>query len=476
MPLWSSIEAIKATGGTCTVSWNAEGISIDTRTVQPGDLFIALKDQRDGHEFVEEAFAKGAAAALVSYRPRNVSPDAPLLIVENVLEGLNALARTARSRTNAKIIGVTGSVGKTSTKDMLKTVLEFQGLTHASVESYNNHWGVPLSLARMPLDTEFGIFEIGMNHPGEIAPLSRIVQPHVSLITTVAPAHVEAFNGIEEIAVEKAAIFSGLVNNGVAILPADAGTIDILVQAALRQSCTIIGFGEKADAYRLVAVEAHTDVTVIQAQFRGTPAVLKLNAFGRHFAKNAMGVIAAVEALSADPGRAAVDLFQWRPLAGRGRCEVISFDFDKTTKDFVLIDDAYNANPASMAAALETLSNMVPSLNNSGKNKLRKVAILGDMHELGINEKSYHVSLAENLDLRSLDIVHCIGPRMRACYDTLPIDIRGEWAETAKEFKMILPSLIVVGDIVLVKGSLGSNVSTIVEMIRTLGQRKRREE
>ena len=213
MPLWSSIEAIKATGGTCTVSWNAEGISIDTRTVQPGDLFIALKDQRDGHEFVEEAFAKGAAAALVSYRPRNVSPDAPLLIVENVLEGLNALARTARSRTNAKIIGVTGSVGKTSTKDMLKTVLEFQGLTHASVESYNNHWGVPLSLARMPLDTEFGIFEIGMNHPGEIAPLSRMVQPHVSLITTVAPAHVESFNGIEEIAVEKAAIFSGLVNN-----------------------------------------------------------------------------------------------------------------------------------------------------------------------------------------------------------------------------------------------------------------------
>ena len=471
MPLWTSSEAIEATGGSCSVAWKAEGISIDTRTIMPGDLFIALKDRRDGHEFVAQAMAKGAAAALVSHVPKNVDKNAPLLIVKDVMEGLNALGRAARSRTNARVVAVTGSVGKTSTKEMLKTVLAFQGRTHASIASYNNHWGVPLTLASMPHDTEFGIFEIGMNHPGEIAPLSQIVQPHVGMITTIAPAHMEAFNGIDEIAAEKAEIFAGLDPFGVAILPADVDTVDILVKGALRKKATIVGFGTKADAYRLIALEAYQDVTVIQAQFRGAPAVLKLNAMGRHFAMNALGALAAVEALSGDPGRAAVDLFRWKPSAGRGRRELISLDPDKSFQEFELIDDAYNANPASMVAAFETLASMQPAVVGTASRKSRKIAILGDMLELGPNEIMYHTSLAKNSHLCSLDIVHCVGTRMRSCYDVLPVEIRGEWVKTAEEFKSKLQTMIMPGDMVLVKGSLGSNVSTIVDPIRKLGQR-----
>ena len=471
MPLWSSSEATEATGGLCSVTWSAEGISIDTRTINPGDLFIALTDRRDGHDFVAQALLKGAAAALVSYRPANVDENAPLLIVKDVMQGLNALGQAARSRTNARIIAVTGSVGKTSTKEMLKTVLEFQGRTHASIASYNNHWGVPLSLASMPRDTEFGIFEIGMNHPGEIAPLSRITRPHVGMITSIAPAHMEAFNGIDAIAVEKAEIFAGLNPNGVAVLPADVGTVDILVQGALRKNATILGFGKKADAYRLIALKPYKDVTVIQAQLRGAPVVLKINAVGHHFAMNALGVLAAVEALAGDPGRAAVDIFRWKPSAGRGRREGISLDPDKRLQEFELIDDAYNANPASMAAALQSLAYIVPSVSNTSNRTSRKIAILGDMLELGTDEIKYHISLAKNLHLRNLDVVHCVGLRMRACYDVLPVEIRGDWVETADEFKTKLHTMILAGDIVLVKGSLGSKVSTIVDLIRNLGQR-----
>ena len=233
MPLWTSSETMAATGGECRVPWDAQGVSIDTRTLEVGDLFVALSAERDGHDFVAQALANGAAAALVTHRPEGVGEDAPLLIVPDVLEGLIALGRAARARSEAKVIAVTGSVGKTSTKEMLKTVLQYQGRTHASVASYNNHWGVPLTLARMPAVTQFAIFEIGMNHPGEIAPLSFMVQPHVAMITTIAPAHMEAFEGIEGIAQEKSDIFAGLLPGGAAILPADVGTIDILVQAAL---------------------------------------------------------------------------------------------------------------------------------------------------------------------------------------------------------------------------------------------------
>jgi UDP-N-acetylmuramoyl-tripeptide--D-alanyl-D-alanine ligase len=360
-------------------------------------------------------------------------------------------------------------VGKTSTKEMLRRVLEFQGRTHASVASYNNHWGVPLTLARMPADTQFAIFEVGMNHPGEIAPLSEMVQPHVALITTVAPAHMEAFESLEGIAREKADILAGLTPGGAAILPADVSTIDILVQAALAKGATIVGFGEMAEAFRLTALEMHRDVTVIQASLRGVPAVFRLNTLGRHFAVNAMGVLAAVEALSGDPTRAAVDLFRWQPPAGRGRRETISLDPADTSAYFELIDDAYNANPASMAAALEVLAACDPQ-EQKGQ-RLRRIAILGDMLELGQEEAQCHAQLASNNYLLTVDVVHCVGPRMRACYDALPAAIRGRWVPEAQELASGLGELIAPGDRVLVKGSLGSKVSMIVDLIRKLGHR-----
>ena len=471
MLLWTASEAMAATGGQCRVPWDVQGISIDTRTLQPGDLFVALSAERDGHDFVTQALAKGAAAALVSHRPEGVSEEAPLLIVPDVLEGLIALGRAARTRSEAKVIAVTGSVGKTSTKEMLKTVLQYQGRTHASVASYNNHWGVPLTLARMPADTQFAIFEIGMNHPGEIAPLSRMVQPHVAMITTIALAHMEAFDGIEGIAHEKSDIMAGLLSGGAAILPADVSTIDILVQAALTREATIVGFGETADAYRLTALEMHRDVTVIQARLRGTPTALRLNAVGRHFAKNAMGVLAAVEALAGDPVRAAVDLFRWKPSAGRGLRETVVLDPADAQAYVELIDDAYNANPTSMAAALEVLAVAIPAQGNDQLGANRKIAILGDMLELGSDETSSHAALAQNPHLLGADVVHCVGPRMRTCFEAMPADIRGRWAETAADFSVGLGDLISAGDIVLVKGSLGSRVSMIVDLIRNLGQR-----
>ena len=337
--------------------------------------------------------------------------------------------------------------------------------------SYNNHWGVPLTLARMPIDTEFGIFEIGMNHPGEIAPLSQMVKPHVAMITTIAPAHMEAFASIDAIAHEKASVMTGLCSGGAAILPADVKSINILVQAALVQNATIVGFGEKAEAFRLVAMEIHRDVTVIQARIRGAPAALRLNTAGRHFAVNAMGALAAVEAMAGDPGRAAVDLFRWEPPAGRGRRETIVIDAALSNASFELIDDAYNANPSSMAAALEVLAAATPRTLDGVTSNVRRVAILGDMLELGSEEIELHSDIAFNPHLSMVDIVHCIGPRMKACHAKLPVDIRGSWTNTAEVFAADLASLIAVGDVVLVKGSMGSKLSLIVDLLRKLGHR-----
>jgi len=430
---------------------------------------VALTDQRDGHDFVADALENGATAALVSRIPEGVAPDAPLLVVPDVLQGLRDLAIAARARSFAKVVAVTGSVGKTGVKEMLRACFGAQGAVHAAEKSFNNHWGVPLTLARMPADTQFAIFEIGMNHPGEIAPLSEMVQPHVAMITTVAPAHLEAFESLEGIAREKADIVAGLMPGGAAILPADVPTIDILVQAALAKGATIVGFGETADAFRLTALEMHHDVTVIQARLRGAPAVLRLNTLGRHFAVNAMGVLAAVEALSGDPTRAAVDLFRWHPPAGRGRRETVSLDPADTNAYFELIDDAYNANPASMAAALEVLA--ASDRQEQTRQGPRRIAILGDMLELGQEEAQIHAQLADNNHLLTLDVVHCVGPRMRACYDALPAAIRGRWVQEAQELASGLGELIAPGDRVLVKGSLGSKVSLIVDLIRNLGHR-----
>ena len=468
--LWTSLDAAQATGGQVTKAWAASGVSIDTRTLQPGDLFVALKDVRDGHEFVAQALEKGAAAALVSRIPDGVAADAPLLIVPDVLQALEALGAFARARTTAKVVGVTGSVGKTSTKEMLRAILSGQGKTHAAEASYNNHWGVPLTLARMPEDADFAVIEIGMNHPGEIAPLARLARLDVAMITTVAPAHLEAFDSVEGIAHEKASIFDGLTSGGVAVFNADIATTPILQAKAGAVGARPVAFGatEGAD-YRLLSAQITDEATVCQASRRGEPMLYKVSSPGRHFALNALGALAVAEALGADPMIAAHDLGRWMPPAGRGQRERITLDIVEETF-FDLIDDAFNANPASMAAALDVLIAAKPVDGIGRVGGGRRIAVLGDMLELGPTEGTLHAAIAQHPGLAAIHVIHCVGPRMKALHAALPRQQRGEWVETAQELAPRVRSLIDAGDILLVKGSKGSKVSLVVDVLRKMGQ------
>ena len=470
MALWTSAEAEAATGGRATRPFAVTGVSIDTRTLQPGDLFVALKDARDGHDFVAQALAKGAGAALVSRSPEGVAPEAPLLVVPDVLEALAALGAAGRARTRAKVVGVTGSVGKTSTKEMLRVVLGGQGRVHAAEASYNKHWGVPLTLARMPADCDFAVIEIGMNHPGEIAPLARLARPDVALITTVAPAHLEAFDSVEGIAREKAAIFDGLQPGGAAIVPTDLDVSPVLMQSARDHAARIAGFGTRDGAdWRLASARICDTATVVQAVHGGQPLLYKVMTPGRHFAVNGLAVLAAAEALGLDLAVAAGDLGRWAPPAGRGAREHIVLDVVEETA-FDLIDDAFNANPASMAASLDVLIAAQPVDGVGAKAKGRRIAVLGDMLELGPTELDLHAAIARHPGLSAISVIHCVGPRMRALHAVLPRHQRGEWAETAAELLPRARSLIDPGDIILVKGSKGIKVSLLVDALRKLGQ------
>lgn len=465
--LWTSAEAAAATGGQAIGVWAVDGVSIDTRTIAPSDLFVALKAVRDGHEFVAQALENGAGAAMVSHVPEGVSPDAPLLIVKDVLTALEDMGRVARGHTNARVIAVTGSVGKTSTKEMLREVLQRQGRTHAAEASYNNHWGVPLTLARMPRDTEFAVIELGMNHPGEISPLSKMARPHVAMITTVVPAHMEAFDNIEGIAHEKAAILDGLEPGGYAILNADIGTADILQDAAKVAGAKVILFGTAADAYHLGRVTLGDDATVVQADVRGAAIVFKISTAGRHFAMNGLGVLAAIDALGADAGIAAVDLAHWAPPSGRGTRETIVLDDAIEGAELSLIDDAYNANPTSLGAALEVLAAAKPM--GVRPNAGQRIAILGDMLELGDDEVAQHAAIAELAFFDEVAQVHCVGPLMRHLWEALDAQTRGQYYETADEICAEIHRLIGPGDVVLVKGSKGIRVSLVVDAIRKMG-------
>ncbi|MBU3001132.1 UDP-N-acetylmuramoyl-tripeptide--D-alanyl-D-alanine ligase [Roseovarius nubinhibens] len=471
--LWTAREAAEATGGTAQGDWQVSGVSIDTRTLAEGDLFVALKAARDGHDFVAQALGKGAGAALVNHIPEGVAADAPLLIVEDVLAALEALGRAARARSDARVVAVTGSVGKTSTKEMLRTVLARQGRTHAAEASYNNHWGVPLTLARMPRDTQFAVIEIGMNHPGEIAPLARLARPHVAMVTTVAAAHLEAFENIEGIAREKAAIFEGLEPGGIAVVNADLDTTPILEEAATRAGASIRRFGTKARDYHLDTVQITGDRTVIRAEILGETALFKLDCAGRHFAMNGLGALAAVAALGGDAGRAAPDLALWQPPAGRGTREDVMMDEARQGWVLDLIDDAFNANPTSLEAALEVLAAATPRDNVGRIARGRRIAILGDMLELGPNEIAVHTDIATWPLIAQLDTVHCVGPRMRHLWQALPRAQRGTWADMAEEMVAELPDLVDAGDVVLVKGSKGSRVSLVAESLRNIGRRRR---
>ncbi len=452
MTLWTSHDAAAATGGRATRDFAVGGVSIDTRTIRPGDLFVALQAARDGHDFVAQALEKGAGAALVSRVPEGVADDAPLLIVPDVLAALEALGRAGRARMQGKVIAITGSVGKTSTKEMARIALSGQGVIHAAEASYNNHWGVPLTLARMPENTDFAILELGMNHPGEIEPLARLARPHVAMITTVAAAHLEAFGAIEGIAREKGAIFRGLLTPGTAIIPEDLSVTQLLRDCADEAGAIVIGFGQHGMAKPLKA-ETTDGVTQIRARILGETVDFTLASAGTHFVMNAVGVLAALSAAGADMAQAARGLSDWRPPLGRGAVEDLA--------GIRLIDDAYNSNPTSLSAGLATLARLTGG---------RRVAILGDMLELGSDEVAMHRAMADDPAMVSVDLVHLAGPRMRALYDALPEARRGIYAETAAELAARAGDLVAIGDIVLVKGSKGSRISTVVDALRRIRQ------
>lgn len=468
--LWTSDEIATATEGTATRAFVASGVSIDTRSLLPGDLFVALKDSRDGHDFVAQALAKGAAGALVGRRPEGVAPDAPLILVADVLAGLTALGAAGRARSRARVVGVTGSVGKTSTKDMLRAILAGQGRVHAAEASYNNHWGVPLTLARLPADADFAVIEIGMNRPGEIAPLARLARLHVAMITTIAAAHLEALGSLDGIAREKSHIFKGLESGGVAVIPADLDQTALMLDAARATGAKVETFGTSdAASWQLRQVTLSDQATVVRARHAGEDLLFKVMSPGRHFAANGLGALAVASALGLDPAIAAADLARWQPPAGRGTRERILLD-PVENLGFDLIDDAFNANPTSLAAALDVLIAASPQDGCGRVAKGRRIAILGDMLELGPTELDLHRAVARHPGLDRVDVIHCAGPRMRTLWEALPRRQRGDWAATAAELAARVRSLVDAGDIVLVKGSKGSKVSHLVDAFRKLGQ------
>ena len=462
-PLWTAAAAAAATGGRASGDWTATGVSIDSRSVAPGDLFVALSAARDGHDFVADALDRGAAAAMVSRVPDGVDP-ARLLRVDDVMAGLHALGAAGRARSDATVIAVTGSVGKTTVKEMLRTALAAQGRTHAAEASFNNHWGVPVTLARMPAETEYAIIEIGMNAPGEIAPLARLARPDVAVVTTVAPAHLEAFGVIEGIAREKASIYEGLGPGGIALAHADIDTAPILFDAAQARGATLIRFGQAEGVEaRLLDAQLSDAATVIRADLGGQERLFRVGAPGRHHAMNALIALAAAEAAGADATRAAMALARWTPVDGRGTREriVLSRTDDLAVE---MIDDAFNANPASVAAALDVLAAAEPA------GRGRRVAVLGDMLELGPTGPARHAAIADHPAMARIDTVHTVGPLMARLHAALPAPMRGHHAATADEMAATLPRTLRAGDVLLIKGSKGIKVSRVVDALRKLGQ------
>lgn len=461
--LWTAAAAAAATGGKLAGDWAVTGLSIDSRTIAPGEMFVALSAARDGHDFVAAALAAGAAAALVSRVPQGVDPTR-LLLVDDVMDGLRALAVAARARSRAKIIAVTGSVGKTTVKEMLRTALAAQGKTHAAVASFNNHWGVPLTLARMPADTDYAVIEIGMNHPGEIAPLSQLARPDLAIVTTVAPAHLEAFGALEGIAHEKAAIFEGLAPGGVALANGDIDTTQILFDKARSVGARVVRFGSFDGAeVRMIAAQLAQNATVVEADILGTKRLFKIGAPGRHYAMNALIALAAVDLIGADATQAAITLASWTPLQGRGTREKLMLG-GRDDLTIAMIDDAFNANPASVGAALEMLAAAEPT------GRGRRIAVLGDMLELGPTGPALHAAIAEHPAMARIALVHTVGPLMAHLHAALRGAIRGKHCANAEDMAAYLPQSLRADDIVLLKGSKGIKVSRVVDVLRKLGQ------
>lgn len=447
--LWKSQNVDKITGGISTDSWVCSGISIDTRTLEKGDLFVALKGEKgEGELFLENAFEKGAAAALVSHTSE---VSLPQLAVEDTLKALEKLGAVARERSSAKRIAVTGSVGKTSTKDMLKVALKDQGLTHSSVSSFNNHWGVPLTLARMPEKTEFGVFEVGMNHPGEIRPLTHMIKPHIAIITTVVEAHAEFFESEEDIARAKAEIFEAMERGAPVLLNGDNTHYSLLSKLALEKDLKVYSFGQSKEAdFRLLSWEEKEEESQIIAEIQGELLSYNLPMPGLHWALNSLAALAGVSLVGADVKTAAHSLATLKPPSGRGQWY---------KGDFTVIDESYNANPTSMKAALSVLG-------KSGRG--RKIAVIGDMRELGVLSKQRHEELLECLLENKIDLVFCCGPYMASLFASLPNSLKGGYAPTSLELMPLVLKEVRSGDIVSVKASLGTRIKPIVEALLML--------
>jgi UDP-N-acetylmuramoyl-tripeptide--D-alanyl-D-alanine ligase len=459
--LWSQAELTAAFGAAPTASLGAAvgGVSIDSRTLEAGDLFIAVKGAaHDGHDHVARAFESGAVAAVVSReRAGRLAALGPLIAVDDTLSAMERLGVAARARSKARIVAVTGSVGKTTVKEMLRAMLSACGATHASAHSYNNHWGVPLTLARMPANTRYGVLEIGMNHAGEIAPLTRMARPHAALVTTIAPVHIEYLGSIEAIADAKAEIFLGLEPGGAAALNRDAPQFERLAEAAVAHGARVLKFGRGADCdARLIEVEAIDGGSRVTTRVLGRELAFVLGAPGVHMAENALGALLAAEALGADLDACAAALERFSPQQGRGA------RFSITTPDgpAIIIDESYNANPASMRAALKLLAAAKPGP------KGRRIAVIGDMLELGPKAEAMHAELAADLSANRVDLLFGAGPLTRALYDAAPASMRAAWAERSNELTDEVARALRGGDIAMVKGSNGSRMGPLVAALR----------
>ncbi|WP_419896448.1 UDP-N-acetylmuramoyl-tripeptide--D-alanyl-D-alanine ligase [Roseomonas sp. USHLN139] len=455
LPLWTSDELRAATGGRCPDGLAIQAVGIDSRATGPGELFVALRDARDGHDFVADALARGAAAALVDRDPPGVAADAPLLRVGETLAGLRALGAAGRARSRARIAAITGSVGKTTTKEMLRHGLAALAPTHAAVASYNNHWGLPLTLARMPRDAAYGVLEIGMNHRGEIAPLARLAAPHVAAITTVEAAHIGHLGSLEEIAEEKADIMQGLAPGAPVVLPRDSASFPHLARRATEAGLTVITFGADAAAdYRLLDYRGAPESGEALLSLRGSEARLPLAAPGRHLAINALAAVAVAEALGADRAGFLAALTEFRPGAGRGGRVSLALDGGSA----LLIDDSYNGQPPAMRAGLGVLGSQHPGPGG------RRIAVLGDMRELGEHGPALHASLLPDV-LAAADMVFCCGALMRGLFDALPENRRAAHRDSSDELAPLVRQAVRPGDVILVKGSLGSRMAVVVRAL-----------
>ena len=463
-PLWGWDEIVTAAGGQADGQppQAITGLSLDSRGLEPGEVFVALRDQRDGHAFVPAAFARGASAALVETGYVRQAGDGALIRVGDTLEGLCGIARAARARISddAGVVAVTGSVGKTSTKEMLRACLSRLGATHAPEKSFNNHWGVPLTLARMPATTRFAVIEIGMNHPGEITPLTKLARPHVAVITTVEPVHLGHFPSVEAIADAKAEIIAGVEPGGVVILNRDIEHFERLAAAARAAGVDVVSFGEHEKAsVRMIKCALGVDRTDIEAECGNGLIVYRLAAPGRHMAQNALAVIAVLEALGQDfesTIHAAAALATFRAPVGRGARETLNC----TGGSILLVDESYNANPASMRAAFAALA-LVPRADYP-----RRIAVLGDMLELGEQAALLHTGLADAIAAAGIDLVFTSGPDMKALHERIEPSRRGAWAQAAAGLNDALLGAVRAGDAVVVKGSYGSRMGPLVEALR----------